>query len=325
MKDTSVSLNSIQQARRRLTNVSHVTPVLTNQFLNNSSGNTVFMKAEHLQRVGAFKFRGAQNAVSQLSDQELKTGVATQSSGNHAQALALAAALKNIQAYIVMPENAPAPKIAAVRGYGAEITFCQPTVQERERLLASIQKKTGATYVPPYDHPSIISGQGTIGLELLEQISDLEAVIAPVGGGGLLSGVATAIKASNPNIRVYGAEPIGADDAARSLRAGQLIPQEAPNTIADGLLTGLGTHTWPLIQRYADGIITVNDAQTIEAMRLVWERTKQLIEPSAAVAVAALLSEEFKKEVKGSHVAVILSGGNTDLNALPWQNKDRNS
>ncbi|MBT5706408.1 MAG: pyridoxal-phosphate dependent enzyme [Verrucomicrobia bacterium] len=322
MKDTSVTLDSIQQAAGRLRNVSHVTPVLTSQFLNNRSGNTVFLKAEHLQRVGAFKFRGAQNALSQLSNEELKTGVATQSSGNHAQALALAASLKNVPAYIVMPENAPTPKIAAVRGYGAEITFCQPIIQERERRLATIQKTTGATYIPPYNHPSIISGQGTIGLELLEQISDLEVVIAPVGGGGLLSGVATAIKAHNPKIQVYGAEPTGADDAARSLRAGKLIPQEAPNTIADGLLTSLGTHTWPLIQRFVDAIITVNDAQTVEAMRLIWERTKQLIEPSAAVAVAALLSNEFKREFTGSHVAVILSGGNTDLEALPWQKKN---
>ena len=323
MKDTSASLKSIQQAARRLENVSHVTPVLTSQFLTNRAGNTVHLKAEHLQRVGAFKFRGAQNAISQLSDRELENGVATQSSGNHAQAVALAASPRNAPAYIVMPENAPRSKIAAVKGYGAEITFCQAIARERDRILAEVQEKTGAIYIPPYDHPSIISGQGTVALELLEQIPDLEVVIAPVGGGGLLSGVATAIKSNNPGIRVYGAEPSGADDASRSLSAGRLIPQEAPNTIADGLLTSLGTYTWPLIQRFVDGIITVNDTQTIDAMRLIWERTKQLIEPSAAVAVAALLSEEFTSEVTGSHVAVILSGGNTDLEALPWQYRNR--
>lgn len=325
MKDSSVTLESIQEAARRLLGVAHRTPTLTSRHLNQISGNTVFLKAEHLQRVGAFKFRGAQNAVSQIPDQELKAGVVTQSSGNHAQAVALVASIKGIPAYIVMPENAPRPKIAAVQAYGAEITFCPSIVSERERALTALQKTTGATYVPPYDHPSIISGQGTVGLELLEQIPNLEVVIAPVGGGGLLSGVATAIKTRAPNIRVFGAEPSGADDAARSLRAGQLIPQEAPNTIADGLRTSLGKHTWPLIQRFVDGIITVTDTQTIDAMRFIWERTKQLIEPSAAVAVAALLSESFSDEFKKNTVAVILSGGNTDIEKLPWPSKQPGS
>ncbi len=318
MNDHTVSLRSIQEAAQRIAHSAHLTPILTSKTLNEWSQNQIFLKGEHLQRVGAFKFRGAQNAVTQLTLSRHQAGVVTHSSGNHGQALALAAQLKGIPAYIVMPENAPRPKIDAVRGYGGQVSFCAPNVSARESLMAEIQAKTDALFVPPYDHPSIISGQGTIGLELLKQVPDLKAVVAPVGGGGLLAGVATAVKAMNSSIKVFGAEPQGADDAARSLAAGHLIPQDSPNTIADGLLTSLGSHTWPIIHRLVDDILTVSEPEIIEAMRLIWERTKQLIEPSAAVAVATLQTNRFRNEFQSCNVAVVLSGGNTDITNLPW-------
>ncbi len=318
MKDHSVSLNSIRAAAERLDHVCHRTPVLTSEALDRISENQLFFKCEHLQKVGAFKFRGAYNAADQLDPTQLKHGIITHSSGNHAQAIALAARLKNCPAYVIMPSNAPKPKIDAVREYGAEISFCPPQTSAREQLTAEIQKEKGAIFIPPYDHPSVIAGQGTIGLELLEQIEHVDAIVTPIGGGGLISGVATAIKALRPEIRIIGAEPLGADDAARSLSAGRCIPQGAPKTIADGLLTSLGQYTWPIIQSYVDEIITVSEEEIIAAMRLVWERMKQLIEPSAAVAVAALLPPQARPHLKGARVALVLSGGNTDLRNLPW-------
>lgn len=316
MNETHVSLQSIKQAAKRIHGIAHITPVLTSRYLDTQTENTLFLKAEHLQRVGAFKFRGAQNAVAQLSPAQCAAGVATQSSGNHAQALALAAALRGIASHIVMPSNAPQPKVAAVKEYGATITFCPPTVADRERVLKTVLADSGATYVPPYDHPSIISGQGTIGLELLDQVPELEVVVAPVGGGGLLAGVALAIKEQCPHISIIGAEPAGADDAARSLAAGTRLPQHTPNTIADGLLTGLGACNWPLIQKHVDSILTVEDTAIVNAMQMIWQRTKQLIEPSAAVAVAAVLSPAFRARFQQQRVAVILSGGNLDLLSL---------
>ena len=313
MNETPVSLESIKQAAKRISGIAHFTPVLTSRYLSAKAGNTLYLKAEHLQRVGAFKFRGAQNAVAQLSPEQAAAGVATQSSGNHAQALALAAALRGIASHIVMPDNAPQPKVAAVKEYGASITFCPPTVADRERVLKTVLAETGTTYIPPYDHPAIISGQGTIGLELIDQVPDLEVVVAPVGGGGLLAGVATAIKRQYPHISIIGAEPTGADDAARSLAAGTRLPQEAPNTIADGLLTGLGQWTWPLIQNHVDAIFTVDDIAIKKAMLMTWQRTKQLIEPSAAVGIAVVLSPEFRARFQQRRVAVVLSGGNFDL------------
>lgn len=318
MRDDSVSLATIQAARQRLKGVAHQTPLLESTWLNHASTHRVFLKSEHLQRVGAFKFRGAFNAAAQLTPDELPKGLITQSSGNHAQALALTARLLQTSAHIIMPSNAPTPKIDAVGEYGAKIHFCNPSVEDRERLLRSIESQTEAVYIPPYDHPSVISGQGTIGLEILDALPDLNAIITPVGGGGLLSGVATAVKCSAPHIKVFGAEPLGADDAARSLSTGKLIPQTSPQTIADGLLTSLGSHTWPLISRYVDDIITVSEDEIISAMRNTWERTKQLIEPSAAVAVAALLSDRFLRDDNDKKIAVVLSGGNVDLARLPW-------
>lgn len=311
------TLADIHRAAERIRPYARRTPVLTNTSLNEQTGVQVFLKCENLQKVGAFKFRGACNAVFSLTDEEAERGAATHSSGNHAQALALAARLRGIPAYIVMPENAPAVKKAAVAGYGGRITFCEPTLQARETTLAQIVQETDATVVHPYNNDLVIAGQGTAALELLEEIPDLDVLIAPVGGGGLLSGTAIAAKGLSPGIRVLGAEPEMADDAFRSLRAGRILPSERPHTIADGLLTSLGTRTFPVIQQNVEQIVTVSEAGIIAAMKFTWERAKIVIEPSAAVPVALLW--ERKVDLGGLRVGVILSGGNVDLDRLPWQ------
>lgn len=311
------TLTDIRQAAERIGPYAHRTPVATCTALNNRTGAQVFLKCENLQRVGAFKFRGACNAVFSLSNEEAKAGVATHSSGNHAQALALAAGLRGIPAFIVMPDNAPAVKKAAVAGYGGQITFCEPTLAAREATLANIVGQTGAALVHPYDDYRVISGQGTAALELLEEIADLDLVIAPVGGGGLLSGTAIAATGLSPKIRVIAAEPEQADDAYRSLQAGRIIPSENPQTIADGLLTSLGDLTFPIIQKQVEQIVTVSEAAIIEAMRYAWERTKLIIEPSAAVPLGMLM--ESKISFEGLRIGIILSGGNVDLDHLPWQ------
>jgi threonine dehydratase len=308
---------NIRQAAERIQSYAHRTPVLTCTSLDEKVGVHVFMKCENLQKVGAFKFRGACNAVFSLTDEEAAHGVATHSSGNHAQAVALAARLRGIPAYIVMPNNAPAVKKSAVAGYGGQITFCEPTLQARESTTEQIVKETGATVVHPYNDRRVIAGQGTAALELLEEIPDLDVVIAPVGGGGLLSGTAIAAKGSAPRLRVLGAEPEMADDAYRSLQAGHIIPSEHPKTIADGLLTSLGTLTFPILQRFVEQIVTVSETAILESMKFVWERAKIVIEPSAAVPVALLW--ERKIDLSGLRVGLILSGGNVDLERLPWQ------
>ena len=311
------TLTDIRKAVERIRPYAHRTPVLTCISLDQKVGAQVFMKCENLQKVGAFKFRGACNAVFSLTDEEAARGVATHSSGNHAQALALAAKIRGIPAYIVMPENAPAVKKAAVAGYGGEITFCKPTLQARESTTEQIVKETGAMVVHPYNDYRVIAGQGTAALELLEEISDLDAVIAPVGGGGLLSGTSIAAKGISPNIRVIAAEPEMADDAYRSLQAGHIIPSENPQTIADGLLTSLGDKTFPIIQRNVEQIVTVSEKAILEAMEFIWERAKIIIEPSAAVPIALLWERVI--DLSGLRVGVILSGGNVDLERLPWQ------
>jgi threonine dehydratase len=274
------------------------------------------MKCENLQKVGAFKFRGACNAVFSLKEEEAMRGVVTHSSGNHAQALALAARLRGIPAYIVMPENAPVVKKAAVAGYEGRITFCKPTLEARETTTEQIVKETGAVVVHPYNDYRVIAGQGTAALELLEEIPDLDVVLVPVGGGGLLSGTAIAAKGVRSGIRVIAGEPEMADDACRSLRAGYVIPSENPETIADGLLTSLGDKTFPIIQQYVEQIITVSEKAIIDAMKFIWERAKIVIEPSAAVPVGLLA--EGKIDLKDKRVGLILSGGNVDLDLLPW-------
>ncbi len=311
------TLFDIQAAAGRIRPYAHRTPVLTCQSLNERVGAQVFMKCENLQKVGAFKFRGACNAVFALSEAQAARGVATHSSGNHAQALALAARQRGIPAYIVMPSNAPAVKQAAVAGYGGLITLCEPTQAAREAALAQVVAETGAEVVHPYNDGRVIAGQGTVALELLAEAPDLDVVIAPVGGGGLLSGVALAVKALAPRVRVMAGEPAGADDAFRSLAAGQIVPSVAPQTIADGLLTSLGSLTFPIIRQHVEQIVTVSEAAIIDAMRFVWERAKLIVEPSGAVPVAVLW--EGKIDLRGLRVGVILSGGNVDLTRLPWQ------
>lgn len=313
----SVSIKDIQQAAQRIKPYIHRTPVMTNESLNQKVGVQVFMKCENLQKVGAFKFRGASNAVWSLTDEEAARGVVTHSSGNHAQALALAAKMRGIPAYIVMPSNAPQVKKNAVAGYGGQITFCEPTLEARESTMESIRQSTGATVVHPYDNEKVISGQGTAALELLEDVPDLDVIIAPVGGGGLLSGTSIAAIEMKKGIRVIAAEPEMADDAFRSMQAGEIIPSMNPKTVADGLLTSLGVLTFPIIKERVEQIVTVSEAGIIEAMKFVWERAKIVIEPSAATVIAVMW--EKKIDLSGLKVGVILSGGNVDLERLPWQ------
>ncbi|MBL8062763.1 MAG: pyridoxal-phosphate dependent enzyme [Anaerolineales bacterium] len=313
----TVTLSDIKEAAQRIKPYAHRTPVLTNESLNQQVGARVFMKCENFQKVGAFKFRGASNAVWSLTDEEAARGVVTHSSGNHAQALALAAKMRGIPAYIVMPSNAPQVKKNAVAGYGGQITFCEPTLEARESTMERIRLDTRATVVHPYDNERVIAGQGTAALELVKDIPSLDVIIAPVGGGGLLSGTSIAATETKKGIRVIAAEPEKADDAFRSLQAGEIIPSINPKTVADGLLTSLGTLTFPIIQKRVEQIVTVSEAGIIEAMKFVWERAKIIIEPSAATVIAVLW--EKKIDLSGLEVGVILSGGNVDLEKLPWQ------
>ena len=313
----SPTLQDIQQAAQRIKPYAHRTPVLTCESLDQQVGTRVYLKCENMQKVGAFKFRGACNAVYSLSDDEAAHGVVTHSSGNHAQALALAARMRGIPAYIVMPSNAPSVKKNAVAGYGGQITFCEPTLQARESTMERIRLDTGATVIHPYDNERVIAGQGTATLELLEEVPELDVVITPVGGGGLLSGTSIAAKGLKPGIRVIAGEPEMADDAYRSMKEGKIIPSVNPKTIADGLLTSLGKLTFPVIQQNVEQIVTVSEHGIIDAMKFIWERAKIVIEPSSAVAVGVLW--EKKIDLTGLKVGVILSGGNVDLNKLPWQ------
>ena len=313
----SITLHDIRAAAQRINPYIHRTPVMTSQSLNEKVNAQVFLKCENMQKVGAFKFRGASNAVFSLRDEEAACGVCTHSSGNHAQALALAARMRGIPAYIVMPDNAPSVKKNAVAGYGGQITFCEPTLEARENTLERIRLDTGANVVHPYNDVRVITGQGTAALELLESIPDLDVIIAPVGGGGLLSGISIAATESRHGIRVIAGEPENADDAHRSLQSGTILPSVKPKTIADGLLTSLGTLTFPIIRERVEQIVTVSEQGIIDSMRFVWERAKIIIEPSAAVAVGVLW--EKKIDLTGLKVGVILSGGNVDLAKLPWQ------
>ncbi len=293
----------------------HRTPVVRSRLLDAWLGAEVHLKAENLQRIGAFKMRGAMNAVLQLDDAEAAAGVVAHSSGNHAQALAMAARIRGIPATIVMPSNAPAVKMAAVAGYGATIVECEPTQVGRESAVAEIVATQGATEVHPYDDDRIIAGAGTAALELMEDVPGLDAVVAPVGGGGLLSGTSLAVHGVDPAVRVIGAEPLGADDAARSLEAGRALPQPDPQTIADGLRTGLSDRTFAIISAHVEQIATVTEEEIVAAMRFVWTRVKLVIEPSGAVAVAAARKLDWPEDTS---VGIILSGGNIDLDALPW-------
>jgi len=314
--DQAPTIVDIQRAAERIQPYVHRTPVLTCTALDAMCDAELFFKCECFQKVGAFKARGATNAVFSLSDDEAARGVATHSSGNHAAALAYAARCRGVKAYVAMPSNAPAVKKAAVADYGAEIVECEPTLDSREATLNEIVRRTGAAFVPPYNDHRVIAGQGTAALELLDEVAGLDAVIAPVGGGGLLSGTAIAVAALSPGTLVFGAEPEEADDACRSFHAGCLIPATNPTTIADGLRTSLGTLTFPIIRRHVRDIVTVSEDSIVGAMRHIWQRMKLVVEPSAAVPVAALL--EKHDQLPGRRIGVILSGGNADLDNLPW-------
>lgn len=319
MTTYAATFDDILAAAERLRPWVHRTPIATCATLDRLAGRQLFFKCEQLQKIGAFKFRGAMNAMLQLPEEAAERGVVTHSSGNHAQALALAARLRGVAATIVMPSNSAAVKRRAVVDYGARVVDCEPNLASRESTTARIQAETGATVIPPYDHPQIIAGQGTAALELLEQVPDLDAVIAPVGGGGLMSGTCIAVRGRAPQVKLLGAEPLGADDAARSFAAGQFVPQTSPNTIADGLRTSLGELTWPILRDHLAEIITAEEEAIVAAMRLAWERAKLLIEPSSAVPLAAVLGEEFRQKPELRRVGIILSGGNVDLTALPFK------
>jgi len=293
------------------------TPVMTSSRLDAASGASLFFKCENFQKIGAFKARGATNAVFALDDATARLGVATHSSGNHGAALARAAKLRGIPAHIVMPSNSAKVKVRAVESYGAEIVFCEPNDASRKAACADVIAKTGATLIHSFENEDVMAGQGTAAVELLEDISDLDLVMCPVGGGGLLSGTAVAAKSLRPEIKVIAAEPENADDAAQSFRAGRLIQTEKKFTIADGLRTNVGAPTFAIIQRYVDDIVTVSEEAIVTAMRMIWETMKIVIEPSAAVPYAAIM--ERKMDISGKCVGIILTGGNVDLDALPWK------
>jgi threonine dehydratase len=306
----------IRSAHNRIAPFIHRTPVFTSTYLNGLTGASLFFKAENLQKIGAFKIRGATNVVKSLPMDVLAKGLCTHSSGNHAQAVAFAAQQAQVPAYIVMPSNAPDVKKKAVAGYGAEITFCEPTLAAREATAAEIVSRTGATFIHPYDDYRIIAGQGTAAKELLEDTPRLDILLSPVGGGGLLAGTALAAKHFAMGVAVYGCEPLGADDAARSFQEKRLIPSVQPKTIADGLLTSLGERNFGIILDHVQGVLTCSEESIVEALRLIWERMKIVVEPSCAVPLACIL--EDKIDVKGKHVGIILSGGNVDLGKLPF-------
>lgn len=308
--------SDVEKAHEIVQKYAHRTPVFTSSGINKIVGAELFFKCENFQKVGAFKFRGACNAVFSLSEEEARKGVATHSSGNHAAALALAAKIRGVAAHIVMPENSAEIKKKAVAGYGAQITFCEPNLQARESTLAKVLEQTGATEIHPYNNFYVIAGQGTAAKELIEDKGEFDIIMAPVGGGGLLSGTAISTKHLLPNTKVIAAEPKGADDAFRSFQAKKIIPSVNPKTIADGLLTSLGERNFEIIINNVDDIVTVSEEKIVEAMRMIWERMKIIIEPSSAVPLGAIL--EGKVDVQNKKVGIILSGGNLDLERLPF-------
>ncbi len=316
----AANLESIRAAQRRIDPFIRRTPVLTSATLDEMSGRRLWFKCELLQKTGSFKFRGATNAVRMLDDAAAAKGVVTHSSGNHAQALALAAKMRGIPAHVVMPSNSAEIKKTAVRGYGAEIVECEPTLEARESTAAQVIARTGGSMVPPFNHPNVIAGQGTIALELLDECPQLDAIVVPLGGGGLISGIAIAAKALKPSIRIIGAEPELAGDGAASKREGSIQPAMKPVTIADGLRTSLGPLTFPVVRDLVDEIVLVSEADIAASMRIVWERMKITIEPSAAVGVAVACSAWMRQRNNADmqDVGVVLCGGNVDLAALPW-------
>jgi threonine dehydratase len=314
--DMMLDLPAILSAHERIRPHVHRTLVLTSSRLNKASGASLFFKCENFQKIGAFKARGATNAVFALDDATAERGVATHSSGNHGAAVARAAKLRGIPAHIVMPSNSAKVKIHAVEGYGARIVFCEPTEEARETTCTDVIAKTGVTLIHSFENPDVIAGQGTAAVELLEDIPDLDLVMCPIGGGGLLAGTAVAAKSMRPDIKVIAAEPENVDDAAQSFRAGRVIHTEKKFTIADGLRTNVGEPNFAIIRRYVDDIVTVSEEAIISGMRNIWETMKIIVEPSAVVPYAAI--QEGKIDVAEKRVGIILTGGNVDLDALPW-------
>jgi threonine dehydratase len=315
----SLDFAAIRAAHERIRPHLHRTPVLTSARLDEASGGSLFFKCENFQKVGAFKARGATNAVFLLDEVAARRGVATHSSGNHAAALARAAKLRGIAAHIVMPSNSTKAKVDAVNDYGGRVIFCEPTQAAREAACERLIRETGATLIHPSDDEHVIAGQGTAAIEFLEDIPDLDLLLCPVGGGGLLCGAAVAAKTIRPKIRVIATEPANANDAAQSVRTGRLVRLEKVDTIADGLRTNISARNFALIQQYVDDVVTVSEPGIVTAMRTLWETMKIIVEPSAAVGYAAIL--ENRVDVSGQRVGVILTGGNVDLDALPWIRK----
>jgi threonine dehydratase len=322
LKKPEFGLDTIRKVQADIAPYIHRTPVLTSTYFNSSYNTRIRFKCENLQKAGAFKARGAANAVFRLGQKEAGAGVATHSSGNHAAAVARAAGLRGIDSYIVMPEDAPRIKVEAVKNYGGIIRFCEPGLKNREEALEACLKETGAHFIHPYNQTEVIQGQATAALELLIDYPDLDVIMVPVGGGGLLSGTALAAKQMSDHIRVIGTEPEQADDAFRSFKSGRLIPVEHPDTIADGLRTSLGDLSFPIIQELADDILTVSETQIIRSMRDIWERMKIIIEPSCSLPLAAIA--EHPEQFANKDVGIILTGGNVDLDQLPWMDSKVN-
>jgi threonine dehydratase len=316
MAQPDVTLADIRAAQRRIAGSVLRTPVLESPSLDETTGARLYFKCESLQPVGAFKLRGASNAIEARTSEQLRAGVVTHSSGNHGAAVAYAARRRNLSARIVMPRNASAAKLAAVRSLGAQVLLCEPTLAAREAMAAQVASQSGALFIHPYDDPYVIAGQGTIALELLEQVPQLEWLLCPVGGGGLASGLGVAVKALRPDIHLIAVEPAAADDAQRSFAAGALAPAAAAHTIADGLRATLSARTFELIREHFDAIVTVDEAAIVRAMRALWQNLRIIVEASSAVPFAAVLERSI--DVQGAHVGIVLTGGNVDLDALPW-------
>ena len=311
-----VNYNDIESAHNRISNFIHNTPILTCENINLESNAKLFFKCDNFQKTGSFKIRGATNTILQLSKKQIKNGVITTSSGNHGAAVAAAAKKLGANVKVIMPNNTPKVKINNVQRYGGEIIFCEPNIKARENTLNEMVKESGSTIVHPYNNEKVIAGQGTAAKELLEKIADLDIIITPVSGGGLLAGTSLLAKSINPNIKVYGAEPKNADDTYQSIKNKKIVPNKTTETIADGLRAQVGTITFPIIQKNVDGIILVSEEMIIQSMRTIWQRMKIIIEPSCSIALAAILinNEQFHNK----RIGIILTGGNVDLDNLPW-------
>ena len=314
---TSIRFSDVIDASKRLDGVVLRTPVVNSPEIDEMAGRRVFMKCENLQHVGAFKFRGATNAVKMLGD-DAEPGICTHSSGNHGQAVALAAKQRGVPAFIVMPKNAPKVKVTGVRSHGAEVILCEPNLEARVSTANSVLERTGATFIHPFDNPNVIAGQGTAAKEMIEECESLDAVLSPIGGGGLMSGTCISTRHLLPGAVIFGTEPEGADDAARSLESGEYVPQTGPDTICDGLLTSMGEITWPIIKSHVEEVIRVSDDEVLDAMTLIHQSFGMIVEPSGAISLAAVMKEEFRAKKGLGSIGIILCGGNVDPENLPF-------